>query len=314
MVLGLLALFATAASHAQGQSRGDASLRLEYQYIGTGDFPYENGVADYWTTDSHVLVLSGDYALTERWTVYGALPYVQKRFVADPGDPFGGDPHNPNVDFVNFQPTDLRFIDDGEYHGGFQDLTVGMRYLAVDGAAWTVSPYFGYGVPTDDYPFYAKAAIGANLWNVPVGVDVTFIPYFSDWYFRGNLAYVFSEQPLDVNVDYWLGYLSAGYWFQPGFSVNVFASAKYLREGLVLPWDFTDDPTYGQPEDFDNARWYQHDRLLRHRILNLGIGIDYFLTRNYQLSGTYYETTWADETNEVDTAFSIALTRYFGGN
>lgn len=313
---GLLFVCGPGFCVAQNQFRGDASLRLEYQYIGTGDFPFEDEVADYWTTDSHVLMLSGDYALSDRWTIYAALPYVQKRFVAEADVPgfSPGDPHNPNTDFVNFQPPDLRFIDDGDYHGGFQDLTVGMRYVAVDGPAWTVSPYVGYGVPTDDYPFYAKAAIGANLWNIPVGVDITFIPYFSDWYFRGNVAYVFSEQPLDVNVDYWLGYLSAGYWFQPGFSVNVFASTKYIRGGLVLPWDFTDDPTYGQPEDFDNDRWYQHDRLLRHRMLNLGIGFDYFLNERYQLSGTYYETTWADQTNEVDSAFSIALTRYFGGD
>lgn len=313
---GALTLSAPLLCHAQGQSRGDASLRIEYQYIGTGDFSFGNEVADYWTTDSHVLLLSGDYAVLDRWTVYAALPYVQKRFNAESEIPgfSPGDPHNPNVDFVNFQPPDLRFIDDGDYHGGFQDLSFGLMYRAADGPAWAVSPYIGFGFPTHNYPFYAKAAIGARLWNLPVGVDITFIPYFSDWYFRGNLAYVFSEQPLDVNVDYWLAYLSAGYWFKPRFSVNVFASTKYIRGGLVLPWGFTDDPTYQQFEDFDNERWYQHDRLLQHRILNLGIGFDYFASEKYQLSGTYFETIWADQTNDVDTAFSIALTRYFGGD
>lgn len=312
----LLLVALPTVTFAQGQQQGDASLRIEYQYLTTGVFHDENFEFGYWTTDSHVALFSGDYALTDRWTLYAALPYVQKRFVAEgevPGLP-PGDPHNPNDDFwVDFVPPDKRFIDDGDYHGGLQDLSVGLIYRAVDGPAWTVSPYIGFGFPADDYPYYAKAAIGANLWNLPVGVDLSYVPYFSDWHFRGNLAYVFSEQPLDINVDYWLAYASAGYWFHPKFSMDVFLSAKYLRNGLIMPWDFTDDPFYGNyPEAFDTPEWYNHDRLIRHRILNVGVGFDYFLTGTYQLSGSYFRTTWAEQTNEVDNAFTVALTYYFG--
>jgi hypothetical protein len=316
LTLGLLALTAGSAAMAQGQARGDASIRLEYQYIETGNFYDENFTFDYWNTKSHILMLSGDYALSERWSVYASLPYVKKRFIPDPENPFGGDPHNPNDPWwIDFVPPDKRFIDDGHYHGDLQDLSFGVRYLAIDGPSLTVTPYIGYGFPTTNYPFYAKAAIGTNLWNIPLGVDLTYIPYFSDWYLRGNLAYVFSEEPLDVNVDYWLGYLSAGYWFRPGFSVNAFVSVKYLRDGLVMPWDFTDDPTYGNyPGDFDTIYWWQHDRLLRHRFANAGIGIDYFLNEKYLLSGSWYTGIWAEQTNEVDTAFTLALTRYFSGD
>ena len=312
----LLALLLTTVpgfSAAQSQNQGDASLRLEYQFIHTGTFYDDNFEFGYWTTDSHVALLSGDYALSDRWTVFAATPYVQKRF--NPGELFAGDPHNPNDPWwIDFVPPDKRFIDDGSYHGGFQDLSFGISYLAVDGPL-TVSPYLGYGFPVDDYPFYAKAAIGGNLWNIPVGVDLGYIPYFSDWHFRGNLAYVFSEEPLDINVDYWLGYLSAGYWFAPRFSANLFLSAKYVRDGLVMPWDFTDDPTYGNyPDAFDTIYWWQHDRLLRHRFVNAGIAVDYFLNDRYLLSGSYFTGIWAEQTNEVDYAFTLALTRYFSGD
>ena len=151
-----------------------------------------------------------------------------------------------------------------------------------------------------------------NLWNIPVGVDVSFIPYFSDWHFRGNLAYVFSEEPLGVNVDYWLAYLSAGYWFQPNFSMDVFLSSKYLIDGLIIDYDFGNLANY--PDDFDTEEWWHHDRLLRHRIVNIGIGFDYFLSERYQLSGTYFRSVWSDQTTEVENAYSIALTRYFGGD
>ena len=298
---------------AQSQKKGDASLRIEYQYIRTGDFSDANFDFDYWTTDSHIGVLSGNYAISDRWMVYAALPYVQKRFNA--GDLFNGDPHNPNDPWwIDFQPPDKRVIDDEKFHGGFQDASFGVSYLALDGPL-TVAPYIGYGWPTNDYPFYAKAAIGAKLWNVPVGVTLGYIPYFSDWEFDGNLAYVFSEKPLGVNVDYWLGYLSARYWFKPGFSINVFLSGKYIREGLVMPWDFTDDPFYGNyPDDFDTIEWWQHDRLLRHRFINLGIGFDYFINEKYLLSGSYFTGIWAEQTNVVDRAFTFALTRYWSGD
>jgi len=311
-LLGVFIFFCTTSAVAQSQQKGDGSLRLEYQYIRTGTFYDDNFEFDYWTTDSHIAILSGDYAFTDRWTIYAALPYVQKRFNA--GELFNGDPHNPNDPWwIDFVPPDKRFIDDEKFHGGFQDLTVGVQYLALDGPL-TLSPYVSYGVPTTDYPFYAKAAIGLNLWNIPVGFTFTFIPYFSDWYVQGNLAYVFSEKPLDVNVDYWLGFLSAGYFFTPRLSVNLFASYKNIIKGLRMPYDFTDDPTYGNyPDDFDTVYWWQHDRLLAHKFANLGIGFDYMLSQNFQLSGTYFKGIWAEQTNEVDNAFTIALTRYWGG-
>jgi len=310
---GALLLVVPHICQAQSQSKGDASLRVEYQYIKTGDFKAETRVGDYWTTDAHVGLISGDYALSERWTVYAALPYVRKRFNAGDAD-FGtgpGDPHDPNADYcIDFVPPDKSFWDDGEYHGDWQDLSFGIMYKAVDGPAWTVSPFVGYAVPASQYPFYAKAAIGTNLWSFPLGVDIAFTPYFSDWYFSGNLAYVFSEEPLGVNVDYWLAYLSAGYWFKPNFSMDVFLSSKYLRDGLLIDYDF--GVVY--PDDFDTEEWWQHDRLIRHRILNLGIGFDYFLNERYQLSGSYFQTIWFEQTNEVDAAFTLSLTRLFSAD
>lgn len=313
--LGLVCVFLAGPAWSQSQEKGDAALRIEYQYIHTHKFQDETSTFDYWTTDSHIALLSGNYAITDRWMVYAAIPYVQKRFVADPTDPYGGDPHNPNDPWwIDFVPPDKRFIDDEKFHGGLQDLSVGVSYLALDGPL-VISPYIGYGVPATDYPFYAKAAIGANLWTIPVGVSATWVPYFSDWQFDGNLAYVFSEKPLDINVDYWLAYFSGRYWFKPNFAMNIFFSAKWIRDGLVMPWDFTDDPLYGNyPGDFDTIEWWQHDRLLRHRFVNMGIGFDYFMNDKYLLSGSYFQAIWSQQTNEVDRAFTLALTRYWGGS
>jgi hypothetical protein len=312
-LLGLHACFFAEPCLAQDQEKGDATLRVEYQYIDSGKFYDDVAKYDYWSTQTHIVLLSGDYALSDRWTVYAALPYVQKRFSSEVD--WGGDPHNPNDAFwVDFVPPDKRFHDDGNYHGGFQDLSFGVRYLALEGPL-TVSPFIGFGFPTTDYPIYAKAAIGKNLWHIPVGVSLSYIPYFSDCHFRGNLAYVFSEEPLNINVDYLVGYLSAGYWFTPRLSMDLFLSAKWTLDGLLMPWDFTDDPYYSDyPDGFDTVEWWQHDRLLRNRSVDLGIALDYFLNEQYKLSGSLLTGIWADQSNQIDLAVTLALTRYFGGD
>lgn len=302
------------ATHAEEQVRGDGSIRIEYQAIHTGSFLAGSEEFDYWSTDSQALLLSGDYAINDRWTVFGALPYVRKRFNSEV--PWGGDPHNPNDPYwINFVPPDDRFWDDSSYHGDFQDFSIGLSYAIAKGP-WTLHPFISYGVPATDYPFFAKAAIGPNLWTIPVGMTFSYVPYFSDWHFEGSVAYVFSEQPLDYNVDYWLAELSAGYWFRANLSVDVFLSLKYVRDGLSLlsPELHTGDPANPiYPDDYDTETWWHHDRLIGHRNLNIGLGVDYFFSPDWKLSGSAYQSAWTDESNEVDYALTLGVTRFFGG-
>jgi len=309
-------LVVSAPALSQGQQRGDASVRLEYQFIRTGTFLSADQEFDYWTTDTQVALLSGDYALNESWTVFASLPYVRKRFNSQV--PWGGDPHNPNDPWwVDFVPPDKRFWDDGEYHGDLQDFSIGVSYR-VEKGPWAFNPYISYGVPASDYPFYAKAAIGTNLWTVPVGTTFSYVPYFSDWHFVGNLTYVFSEKPLGYNVDSWVTHLSAGYWFKANLSVNAFLSLKYVRNGLsqLDPVFLADNASFPPtiPDDLDTVEYWQHDRLVGHRNLNVGLGFDYFFSPEWKVSGSAYQSAWTEESNEVDFAITLGITRYYGGN
>lgn len=312
--LATLPVALLSVAHSQEQARGDASMRVEYQFIRTGTFIASGDPYDYWTTDTQVLMLSGDYAINDRWTVFAALPYVRKRFNSEVD--WGGDPHNPNDPYwINFVPPDKRFWDDGDYHGALQDFSIGMSYRLAKGP-WTLFPYISYGVPSSDYPFFAKAAIGLNLWTIPVGLNFSFVPYFSDWHFDGNVAYVFSEEPLGQNVDYWLVHLSAGYWFKANLSVSAFLSLKY-GEGLpLLSPEFlvdgaSDPPVY--PDEFDTEEWWHHDRMVGNRNLNFGLGIDYFFSPEWKMSGRAYQSIWTEESNEVDFGLTLGFTRYFDG-
>ena len=277
---------------------GDAAIGLEYQYIRTGSFATSFGDLDVGNTDANVFMLSGAYSFTDKLTVYGSLPWIRKRHE-------GALPHNPLVDFQNFEPPDLRLIDDGSYHSGWQDIYVGMQYLARD-ERLTLSPFISYGLPTTNYPFYGHAAIGRNLWHVPVGVAWSFTPYFDDWFLEGDVAYVFTEKTLDHNVSHWLINLEAGYYLTRYFAPNIFASIKHGTTGLNWPDDF--DLT-----NLDTAEFYYHDRTIKHNWINAGLGFDLVLDNKWLVSGTWFKMVRPEQVNVVDRAWTLGFTRYFGG-
>ncbi len=295
-----LVLWAFLFSAGAEADKGNASLRFEYQYVRTGAFDSSIGEIDIGNTFSHVFMLSGDYAITDRWTVMASLPYIQKKHT-------GALPHDAVLDFPGaYTPPDLSVIDTGEYHGGLQDLYFGVQYLAKDGPL-SISPFIAYGLPTRDYPFYAHSAIGRNIWHMPVGVSLGYTPYFSDFFFSGDIAYVFTEKSLGVDISHWLINLRASYYLTPSFAPMVFMTVKYGTGGL----DFPDDVG---PPDFGTETWYFHDRTVKHNFVNAGVGFDWVINGDYHLSGSLFKMVQPDQVNIVDLAWSLGITRYFGGN
>lgn len=301
--LGLLLALPSGAIAQERIADRDNSVRAEYQFIHTGALDTGIGPLDIGATDAHVLLLSGVWSLNDRWKIYGAIPYVQKRHE-------GSGVHDPNVDFFEYQPSDLRVIDDGDFHGGFQDIHAGVQFLAIDGP-FSLSPYVAYGVPVSNYATYGNAAIGKQLWEIPVGVAMEFTPYFSDWLFQADIAYVFSEKLLGVDLDFWLMYLSASYYVTPRFIPRIFITHRNAPNALSFPEDFTDDFTFSTYEDFDNEHWYQHDRTLKHNYINAGFGFDYLVNDRWYMSATYFQTIKPEDVAEVEYAFTFAMTRRF---
>lgn len=280
--------------------KGDASIRFEYQTIRTGAFDSEIGDIDIGNTDAHVFLLAGDYALNDKWTVMASLPYVKKRHQ-------GALPHDPVADFVNFTPPDLSLIDDGNFHSDWEDLYVGVSYLAREGPL-SIAPFISVGVPTNDYPFYAHAAVGRNIWHIPVGAAFSYTPYFSDFYFSGDLAYVFTEKTLGVDTSHWLLNASVSYYLTPRFAPKLFISVKHGTQGLDWPSDFN------LPDDLDSEKFYVHDRIIKHNYKNAGIGFDWSFNDRYQLSATAMKMIDPDQVNIIEFAYSLGITRFFSAD
>ncbi len=291
--LFLIVLVVPFAAHAE---KGDFSLGVEYQYVRTGKFDSSVGELEIGNTDSHVMMISGDYALSDRWSISASLPYIKKRHT-------GALPHNPAVDLTEYPEADQSLIDDGNYHSDWQDIYVAVSYRAREGRL-SLYPFIALGVPTNDYPFYAHAAVGRNIQHVPVGVAFNFTPYFSDFSLSGDIAYVFTEKSLGVDISHWLINLDASYYVTPGFAPKVFLSIKHGTKGLDFPNDF--DVTA-----LNDEAWYFHDRTIKHNFVNGGLGFDWILNEKYLLSGSVLTMLVPDQVNIVDYGFSFGFKRFF---
>lgn len=296
LLLSLAALSA-APAFSQEPAVGAASYRRQmtftYQYFETEGL----GTAAVGTLDptgktyAHVLDFEFDQALRDRWTLTVGLPFITKRYD-------GMSPHTPST-IVPPHP-ESEFLDDGDYHSDFQDLRVGIRYLAKDGPL-TIEPYALLGTPTHDYTFFAQAAVGPNLDRLEVGVQITYQPPFSNFFFRFSPSREFVEKTLGYNVDHWRLDAEVGYFVNARLSVIGFVSG---RDGNGLqPTDFT-------PSD-NNELWYQHDRLTRHNYLNAGASVDYSLSERNRMTIALLRMVHAEDVHVLKFAATVSVSRAF---
>lgn len=290
-VLVQLALATDAASAEEG-GKGHGYVTAEYQYITTDGFESTIGKLNSGKTETHTMYFEAGYNVTDRFSVAVGLPLIRKRYQgATPHDPAGLDPPN------NTAP----FIDDGEYHTHWQDFFLEVRYLAREGAL-SIEPFASLGIPSNDYPFFAAAAPGQNLTKFEVGTEFTYVPPISDAFFRLGIGRVFVEETLGVSIDHWRVYGDAGYFFGPRMSGRVFFLLKD-GSGLEFPDDF--------PTPRTDEHWYQHDRMVKHNYMNVGVGLDWVVNEKYALSTSIITMTWADQVFIVDYSATVALTRSF---
>ncbi|MDX1556397.1 MAG: hypothetical protein R3212_10255 [Xanthomonadales bacterium] len=293
-IFGLACLFlpSLAGAAEDDDHAGHGYVSLTYQFITADSFEATTGEIPIGPVDTHTFFLDIDYHLTDRWTVNFGLPWIRKRYQGNfPHDPLTLDPPRPNIENV----------DQGDWNSDFQDIHLGVKYLAKDGPL-VIEPFVYYGVPSSDYPFFGHAAVGQNLWKLDVGTRFTYFPGLSNAYYRADIAYVFVEETLGVSIDHWKIYGEAGYQFGPHWTGRVFFLWKD-GDGLDFPDDF--------PPPRTTEMWYQHDRMVKHNYLNAGVGLDWNINSTYQVSGNFMVQPWSEQVHVMDYAFSIGISRGF---
>lgn len=285
--------FIGAANAADSGSRaGHGHMSLSFQSISVDGFESAIGEIPIGKIDTRTLVVDVEYNLTDRITIIAGIPYVRKRYRG----PFQ---HNPLL--LDPPRPSIPNVDQGDWNSDFQDFHLGFRYRAKDGPI-VIEPYVFLGVPSNEYPFFANAAVGTHQGRLDVGSGFTWFPGLSNAYYRADVAYVFVEQILGVNVNHWRISGEIGYQINSRWTGRVFTQLK-KGKGLVFPNDF--------PTPRTDELWYQHDRLVKHNYMNSGIGVDWTINSDYHLSVNVMTQVWAEQVHIMKYAWTFSIARAF---
>lgn len=251
-------------------------------------------------TDVRNINLGIDYWLGEDWSVHASLPFISKRALRDPGR------HDQKRLIVPHPES--TYIDDGLYHGAWQDWSLGVTYHAALGA-FEVTPHAYFTYPSHDYIFFASAPVGQGLKKLRVGADLSQRLGRSNFHYSAGYSYEFVEQvrdgPVrDVNTDNQYLRLSAWYDFSPQLSARVFANRR-TGNGL----------TNADMNRLDRAQrtewWYQHDRLLQYNYAIAGLGSNWRFNELWSVSASAATMIWVRVNHDLKYAYELQLLRNF---
>jgi hypothetical protein len=270
---------------------GFQALRSEGSLDGGGDdLPFLRDLS----TDTRSLMLGIDYRLNQRWSLQASLPYIRKRSRNDPGA------HDPTA-LARPRPAS-EFIDDGSYHGTFQDWQLGATYHTTL-AGLDLRPHVVLTYPAQDYVFFASAAAGQRLARLRLGFDASRRWGSSNAHYAAGYSYELVERVLGYNLDKHHFRASGRYDFSPALSASVFVNAR--RGHGAQPSDFFADRPQG------NERWFQHDRLLRQNFGLAGLGATWRLDERWALSASRSWMVWGDSIHDTDYAYEVLVQRAF---
>ena len=294
-VLAIAVPFAPdARAQASVPEEGDGSWTLAGQNVTVHHHTDYRGVkSDLGHTQTQMLFLGVDYGLTDKLAVNLGVPYIRAKYVGAFPHVHGGFPGHENDPI----------IDDGNFHGGLQDLGLGFRYQL-----WTepvlVAPFIYVGYPSRDYPYRGHSAIGARLRRVELGAYVGKVleEPLDALYLQASYGYSISEETLGISMRSSKLDLAVEYAFTSRFSARLFAVWLYTHNGLNVPIDFPPAP---------DPRAYAHDRLLKTEMLNLGTGFSYSLNRDYSLFGTWLSTVDSKNAHAIYNSFTLGINRHF---
>lgn len=319
----------TAVAQAWLPPKGDASLTLGYQYYRSKDrFTTGNGDRYYdGLNQQHGLLGYLTYGITDRLAVsLGLPPYFLSSYD-------GPDPHQlPVLDGLYIvrdesgQPVFLPpTIDDGSFHGSFQDFRGELSFMALQGPL-VVTPFVGFQLPSHAYDYHAQTAVGRELWDLRLGVNAAWRmdPILPEAYVQGRYAFAYRQSTQDLRFNYSYVDLELGYFVTPSLSLRILGSSQIAHDGLK-----DEELPYAQPvdESYSFSQWMyissedqlirgqpampvalRHDQLQQETTYSLGLGGSLAVTPSLDVSAQVFRTFWGRGGRASDLAVSLWTT------
>lgn len=279
VLLFLISVRAAAVAQAWTPPKGEGYVSLTFTDTFTKDHFLSSGARlDIGHIRSVTLVPEVDFGVTDRLAVDFALPIVAAKY-------YGPDPHQIPYD-------------NGNYHGGTQDFSIGGRYNWLRRPVM-VTPFVRVGVPSRGYTYYAHSAVGTGQREAAVGIAVghhseTWLP---NAYFQAAFSYGIVQKVIGIRPNRSHMMLEGGYAVSRRLTLRVLAESQITNGGLNIPQDYPGGtPDYPKPPDL---RWSHHDQISNVNSLSLGGGFDVALTGDWDMYGTAFNTVWGQNGHAV---------------
>jgi hypothetical protein len=284
------------AAHAGAQAwtppKGGFAFTTTYQYLNATDHLLSDPVlldvdlgtttVDFGTAQSQVLVLDGDFGVTDRLALNAAIAFVSSRYLEGGIYPFGP---------VNAEGP----LDDGDWNSSFQDARIGVRYTAFDNGEWLLTPAAWYGFPTTEYATLGHSAIGRRLKEFRLGLNWGRLLSFSGRrkaYIQGNYSYAFMESTDDVSLDRSNLLVEFGYFLNKHLTLQAWTDYQNIHGGL----DGTDLDAHHH--DFAGI-FQEHDRGLASDFWRLGGGVAVPVNDSVTIYGNVATMLWGINTQQT---------------
>jgi hypothetical protein len=302
--VGLLSVLASFPLSLLAQAwlspQGDGTVSVYYQYNIDRLHSFSDGqTKDKGHTYFDAVVVNTDFSLTDRLAVSISLPYVDGKYV-------GSSPHL----LVRGDSSTAVAVDNGDFHGGFQDFSLNVRY-ALTRHALKITPLFQATIPSHDYPTFGHAAIGVGETEYRVGVNVgrRLNPILPKAFVQGQYAFGMSpEVAANVAPKRSYGEVQLGYLLNRHITLQGSSVLTWSHNGVDFDYSLF-------PNNLTEEQYLNHDRISRTKLLDAGGTIAYqvnrstnfFLSVGHSFYGTNGHLRYLVTTVGFTKAFSTKL-------
>jgi hypothetical protein len=290
-ILVFIALQVGLASQASAQAfipaAGEGTISASYENVVTRGQHGVNVTAnasasDFGVTDTHAVIWYVEYGLSDRIAVHSSLPYMQVRY---------NGPVRHTIGF-NLQPSN---VDDGTYHGSFQDFYVGTRFKLVQSSRFALTPFAEVILPSHRYEVLAQAALGRDLRAFVGGAA---IGGFADdvlpgLHFQTRVSFALVEKAVDIRPNRTAIDSAVGYFVTPRVALQFIETFQLTHDGI----DWVGPPAIlavHHGAAFNNSYALNHDRLARANYLSFGAGVAFDVTEKIGVFATFTKMAWGE--------------------
>ena len=265
-VLVLVVALVPAAASAQAWLPDEGSFNTSFLFndVLNKEHWLPNGdTVDVGHTRSQTYALLASYGVTDKVMVSASLPYIVTRFWDKQGRPsHGGQP--------GFG------VDDGDEHGSFTDLRVGVHYQLLE-QPFALAPFVAYVTPVADYYTRGHAAQGRGLDELIVGFGAgkSLDPWLPRTYAQLRYSYGFVEQLQDLAHDRENINLEIGTFITARWSVSLYGAFQWTHGGVDVPTPVS------------SPYFLNHDALAEDEFINAGVGTGFALTPSLTAFAVY---------------------------